>query len=154
MFVVFILALQSASTASVPTAPVAAPAPSPVALQKLPAHRPVQPRSDPGRWFTDVDYPSRAARNEERGTVLYALVVGIDGRASACSIRVSSGSAVLDAETCKIAMRRARFNPATDADGNAIAGEFRGYVEWGTYRGPLAIPELKVLKRPPQSPAK
>jgi periplasmic protein TonB len=154
MIAVILLAFQSASTAGVSATPVAAPAPPPIVAEKLPPHRPVQPRTSPSRWFSDADYPPRARRNEEFGTTLYRLTISPEGRVSACSIIRSSGSASLDVETCKLATRRARFNSATDADGNPVEGEFRGYVEWGVRYYPPPIAELEPLKRPPAAPKK
>ena len=121
---------------SAPVAVVPQPVPPPVvedarAPEIFLPNQPLQPWVDPSRWFTDTDYPMRAIRNEEAGRVQYRLTVGPNGRAWDCTVIVSSGSATLDSETCKIAMRRARFIPATDSTGTPVAGEYRGYVEWG-----------------------
>lgn len=80
--------------------------------------------------FTDDDYPPEAIRNNEQGTVFVALNVGIDGRVGACTVLESSGSAVLDAATCRILMRRARFRPAHDGRGRAVPDIYRQRVRW------------------------
>ncbi len=119
------------ATDPAPQTPPAAEAKAPKVPDVFGPNQPVQPWVHPSRWFTDADYPSRAIRNEEAGLVRYRLMVGPNGRASDCKVIVSSGSAILDSETCKIAMRRARFSPATDDKGTPVLGEYRGFVEWG-----------------------
>ncbi len=141
--IIFLLQVASANPVAPPAAPVS-PTPvtqpalkttaetkAPTAPEVFGPNQPVQPWVHPSRWFTDADYPSRAIRNEEAGRVQYRLTVSPNGRALDCTVIVSSGSATLDSETCKIAIRRSRFSPATDGTGNPVAGEYRGFVEWG-----------------------
>jgi len=68
-----------------------------------------EPRTNPGSWLSDADYPSRAQREERAGTVGYALDVAADGRVTGCQITKSSGHADLDEATCRLLPRRARF---------------------------------------------
>lgn len=82
------------------------------------------------RLFSTDDYPMEAIRREEQGTVTYRATVGIDGRVSACAITSSSGSIYLDAATCNIIQRRARFRPALDQHGQPIEDHFAGRIRW------------------------
>jgi protein TonB len=72
------------------------------------------------------DYPIPDGGREARigKSVIVALTVGIDGRASACRVYRTSGLPETDQVTCKLAMERLRFRPATDARGQAIVGTF------------------------------
>jgi protein TonB len=108
-------------------APVAAPPPLPAPKQ---AAKAAAPRGNPGSWVTPDDYPSRALREERTGTTGFRLTIGADGRVSDCQITSSSGHGDLDAETCKQLMRRARFRPAEDSDGNAMASSYASRVVW------------------------
>jgi protein TonB len=59
------------------------------------------------------DYPSRAARNGETGTVTLALLVGADGRVAGSRIQHSSGSRELD-KAAVSALSLCKFKPATN----------------------------------------
>jgi protein TonB len=88
------------------------------------------PRGSPASWISADDYPSRPLRNGVEGQSGYRLVVGSDGRVSACEITSSSGSSELDRETCRLITRRAHFEPATDASGANVVGTYSGTVRW------------------------
>jgi protein TonB len=117
-----LLALALQAAARPPATPPASPPASP------PAPRP--PTGWPFSLLSDDDYPAAALRAEEEGRVGYRLVIGPDGRVSACTIVQSSGSAALDAATCRIMRARARFAPARDAAGNAVADSRVGRITW------------------------
>ena len=82
------------------------------------------------RLFSAADYPSEAMRLEQQGTVAYRATVGADGRVVGCEVMDSSGSASLDAATCSIIQRRARFRPARDQHGRPTEDKFSGRVRW------------------------
>ena len=102
-------------------APLAAAAPS--ASQAV-------PRAPLHTYLTNADYPSEAIRNGEQGTVEFRLTVDLNGRVSDCAIQASSGSAVLDATSCRIMTERARFNPARDENGKPVPGPFESRISW------------------------
>ena len=66
------------------------------------------------------DYPSRALRAEEEGTVSMRISIGANGRVASCSVVGSSGSSALDDAACRGMERYARYNPALNAAGNPI----------------------------------
>ena len=80
--------------------------------------------------FSSEDYPIAALRNEETGTVSFAVTVDRQGRARTCTITASSGSASLDSTTCAIIQRRARFSPARDAAGRPVEDSAHGKIRW------------------------
>ncbi len=83
---------------------------------------PARPVIDSGAMRTAVladasgcgkpDYPARAARNGETGTVALALLVGADGRVADARIQSSSGSRELD-RAAIAALSSCQFKPAT-----------------------------------------
>lgn len=107
----------------------ATPAPSPPATGTPAAPPPPRATDWPVR-FSDGDYPAVALRGQEQGPVRYRVEIGPDGRVSRCTIRSSSGSEALDATTCRIVSRRARFLPARDSDGHAVPDTRDGEVTW------------------------
>lgn len=115
-----------------PAAPVvpiiAPPAPVPAAPRVQPKQP--TPKGNPANWATTNDYPTRALREEREGTTGFRVSVGPDGRVTGCSVTSSSGSPDLDDATCQNVTRRARFNPATDGEGQPTSGSYSNRVRW------------------------
>ena len=98
--------------------PVAPPAPP---ISPPPPPRKVQSaesaKGDLRTLFSADDYPAAAQAAGAEGTSQAQLTVGPDGRVTGCSIIRSSGNGALDAATCNILRRRAKFTPARDSNG-------------------------------------
>jgi protein TonB len=109
-----------------PPAPPAPPPPPPPRVQPKQA----TPRGNSASWATTDDYPSRALREEREGVTRFTVTVGANGRAASCQVTGSSGSPDLDEATCRAITRRARFNPATDGNGEATTGTWSSSVRW------------------------
>jgi periplasmic protein TonB len=88
------------------------------------------PRGDQARWVTRDDYPTRAMNLGQEGLTRARLSVGASGRVTSCAVIESSGSALLDAAACDGLTHRARFDPATNADGENTSGTFVTTVRW------------------------
>ena len=92
--------------------------------------RAARPSNSPTSWLSNDDYPARALRAEAEGVASYRLIVGTNGRVSACELTRSTGNAQLDAATCDLIQKRARFEAATDDAGAKVVGSFTGSVRW------------------------
>lgn len=92
------------------------------------------PRGSKAAWMQDAEYPSAALQAEEEGSVTVRLAVASSGEVSTCEVVKSSGSRVLDAETCRVVKRRARYAPARDTAGQAVAGVDQHSVRWALPR--------------------
>jgi len=101
--------------------PVGPPAADPIAAT---------PRGNASGWITDSDYRTVWINREYSGVAAFELSINARGRVTNCSITSSTGHSVLDQATCRLLERRARFNPAKDAGGNAVAGTFASSVNW------------------------
>lgn len=88
------------------------------------------PANDRANWVTTVDYPARDLRLGHTGTTKYRVVISSSGKVQSCEITGSSGYAGLDEATCKSVSRRARFEPAINANGEKIVGTWSGSVSW------------------------
>jgi protein TonB len=106
-------------------APPAPPAPP------APVLAPPSPATPKGRGnvFSDDDFPDASRRAEEQGVTRVSYVVDTDGKVSSCTVTQSSGFPRLDDATCKIIMRRFRFNPAT-RDGQPVPETKSQPVRW------------------------
>jgi protein TonB len=79
---------------------------------------------------TPQDYPLSALRAGHEGTVRFELTIGTDGRVTGCRITESSGYSDLDRATCRLMEKRARFQPARDANGNPVEDTYRSFLDW------------------------
>jgi len=87
-------------------------------------------KSDASSLVTPDDYPPSALRAGEAGRVVVQMYVSPDGRVEDCRVSVSSGFVDLDAATCRLLMRRARYAPAEDASGRPIGATSTQSVVW------------------------
>lgn len=92
------------------------------------ANHAARPRNDASTWITLQDYPTDSPRHE--GVTRYHLLIAPTGRVGKCEIIESSGAQWLDEATCRNLVRRARFHPATNSQGEAIEGRFEGMMRW------------------------
>jgi protein TonB len=102
--------------------------PPPPVLPKL--GRLAEPGTGRAGWVTPDDYPPQTLREGVTGTVGISVAIGIDGRVTACEVTRSSGNAQLDDATCRLYARRARFRPALDNEGKAVATRFSDRIRW------------------------
>jgi TonB family protein len=94
-------------------------------------------------WVTTDDYPDVAIRRGREGTTGYRLSIGTDGKPFRCDITAASGTAEIDAATCRAVMKRARFEPARDVDGTPLIAVYRASVNFsipGRRPAPLFVP--------------
>ena len=90
--------------------------------------------------ITRKDIPRSVWRAGNRGNVVAHFTVGVDGRASECTVRQSSGHPLLDVATCRLIEQRFRFEPARDARGRAVARPYGWLQEWWQDgRGPQRV---------------
>jgi protein TonB len=94
----------------------------------LPPPAPATPKGR-GNVISEDDYPDASRRAEEQGVTRVSYTIDSTGKVSACTVTQSSGSARLDEATCKIIMRRFRFNPAT-RDGQPVESTKTQPVRW------------------------
>ena len=74
----------------------------------------------------DSDYPRAARRARVEGSVTVRFTVDTAGRATGCAVTRSSGSAELDATTCRLIEARYRYASARDGVGQPVE-ELRGW---------------------------
>ena len=87
-----------------------------------------------GEVIANDDYPAAALRAGEEGDVEYRLTIGPTGRVEECVVTASSGSASLDAATCRLLGGRWRFVPARNGTGEAVRDVQTGWIRWSIAR--------------------
>jgi periplasmic protein TonB len=80
-----------------------------------------------GGSISHEDYPSRKIG----GRVQFQLTINEYGQAIKCKILATSGDKLLDDNTCRIAARRLKFEPALDESGAPTTGTIDRSVTWG-----------------------
>ena len=93
-----------------------------------------------------ADYPAEAVSQSRQGRTALILSVGPDGRVESCEVRASSGSPDLDEAACRVMRERARFTPARDSQGAAVADDYWTNVAWR-----LPPPPPIAMPAPPRS---
>lgn len=83
--------------------------------------RPATPIGSPGSWLNSGDYPVAMLSKWLPGMVQFRLSVGADGVPTDCHVQRSTNDGGFDEAVCKGVMRRARFEPALDKDGQPLA---------------------------------
>lgn len=118
-----------------------APTPSPSITRPEPTPQPAAPVAGaypPGRAVAAIN-PSGWIRQSDIGRLpdlrgdgifTFSLLVNPEGRVEECTVLKSSGSRQLDGQTCRTLQTRARFEPATDANGNPVSATYSSSVQF------------------------
>lgn len=108
--------------------PVSASATPPPSAEPSPRSEPSLARNaqpiSPGSWIGDTDRLNFPSRGWSGGILRFTLAVDPRGRAGDCVVDRSTGDRRLDEQLCRQLQRRARFEPATNAQGNPVQGSF------------------------------
>ena len=92
--------------------------------------RKLKPQQSPGKWVVSSDYPLDMLASGQPAIVEFRLSVGVDGIPTACYIQSTTRPKEFDDAVCKSVMRRARFDPALDADGKPLVSYYRNTVRF------------------------
>jgi len=94
--------------------------------------------------ISDRDYPRGAGEAGIGGRVSVIYTVEADGRATHCAITDSSGSAELDAVTCRLIEQRFRFRPSRDRNGRPVRSRIVQDHYWETHdEAPVHEPPVR-----------
>lgn len=81
-------------------------------------------------WLNSNNYLARSLALEEQGLVQADIYVDELGKQRACYIVVSSGSDLLDSQTCAAAMQKGKFVAARSSDGRSMPGIYSFRAQW------------------------
>jgi TonB family protein len=104
----------------------------PVVLRNIAT--PAKPIGDTRSWFKDEDYPALALKKIQSGVTIARADIDSSGKLLTCVVTQGSGSKLLDDQTCRLALERARYTPALARDGSAVASVRMIRVAWGIER--------------------
>jgi hypothetical protein len=92
--------------------------------------RPAYPVAAPSSWLRSEDYPRVARMRSENGLVQFRLDVGPDGKVLACHVLARTQPDHFGEATCEGIARRAKLEPALDAEGKPVRSYFVSTVRW------------------------
>ncbi|HYW17431.1 MAG TPA: energy transducer TonB [Allosphingosinicella sp.] len=103
-------------------------------------------------------YPERARRAGEQGSVVFKVALDREGYATSCNVTQSSGFKRLDEETCDLILDRGIFKGVRGPDGRRTNVVTEGVVNWrlpkgtATTRAPVRVAaavktEKKICRR-------
>ena len=101
------------------------------------------------QWFTPADVPIEELTLERPTVVPFRVTVAPSGQVQACEVEIGSGIADVDDLTCELVRKRAKFRPATDANGRPAYGVYRSFARWliteqPQMPGPVTTSDLEV----------
>lgn len=79
-----------------------------------------QPLTKPTTWIQDNDFPYIPLIEGESGIVHFRLIVGTDGVPTKCVIQSKTSPDSFAPMTCQLLLKRARFAPGLDANGQPV----------------------------------
>lgn len=92
--------------------------------------RPPMPIDSPGDWIRSGDYPRSALLDGAQSLNNFVLIIGPDGVPRDCKIQRSYSGNGFDKRTCTLLMKRARFRPALNSQGNPVSSFYFNTVNW------------------------
>lgn len=88
------------------------------------------PENSPGSWLRAEDYPVGLLSKGAQGIVHFRLDVDATGKVTGCHIQRSTRPEGFDKVVCEKISQRAKFEPALDRGGKAIASFYRSTVRF------------------------
>lgn len=92
--------------------------------------KPARPVTSAADWLKSDDYPIGAAAMGQNGIVQFRLDVDADGRVSGCHVLARTSPDVFADTTCRAVSRRAKLEPALDANGKPVRSFYVKRVRW------------------------
>lgn len=74
--------------------------------------------------FDSDDYPSQAMSLGQEGKGQYLLLVDEKGKVAGCQVLLATGVPILDAMSCAVIEKRAKFTPALDLSGKPVRSTY------------------------------
>ncbi len=98
--------------------------------QQAMARRRVTPKTRPQNWIDLEGYTIKPMRKGHSGIVQFRLDVDADGKAVGCFVLARTNPDEFGDRTCQLMMKRAKFEPALDAQGKPMRAFWVGSVNW------------------------
>ena len=97
--------------------------------QKLRTRRPY-PSVPSHSWFKPEEYPEKMLQRGYQGKINFRVMIDEKGAIESCHIQESTRPKEFDDLVCRSVMRRARFEPALDAQGKPLRSYWRQTVNY------------------------
>jgi len=88
------------------------------------------PLNTPAEWVRTMKAMPRAVLDGQSAVIRFRLMVDPQGKPTQCFIQNATLSAEIAKTTCDILLKGARFSPALDSEGKAIASFYTNSMRW------------------------
>lgn len=88
------------------------------------------PTESPGNWLGSNDFPNKSLMQGHNGIVRFRIDVDPAGLPSGCRILYRTNPDEFADLSCKLLLKRARFNPALDAAGRPVKSYYINTIRW------------------------
>jgi hypothetical protein len=92
--------------------------------------RPITPLNSPAKWLDSSDYPADALRSGRNGIVQFRLDVDPEGKIAGCHVLARTNPDDFADITCRGVTKRAKLQPALDAQGKPVRSYHVQKVRW------------------------
>ena len=89
-----------------------------------------EPVGNEDEWVTPDDLPPAYQNMAQTRLAIMRFDINTSGRVESCRILLSTGAAPLDAQSCRVMQARARYRPARDGAGQAVATVRTKHIDW------------------------
>lgn len=89
-----------------------------------------KPLNDASDWVSEKDYTSAMIRRGDQGVVRFRLSIDAEGSPTQCHVQGGTAPEALNDYACKLLLRRARFDPALDKNGEPMESFYRASVRF------------------------
>ncbi len=92
--------------------------------------RPAKPATSPARWATSSDFPRAALESGRSGVVKFRLDIDETGKVTKCAVLAQTSPTDFAKTSCDILVRRGKFQPALDKDGQPVRSFWVSSIRW------------------------
>lgn len=92
--------------------------------------KPARPANSPADWLKSGDYPAGARMMGQNGVIQFRLDVDAQGKVAGCHVLARTSPDLFADVTCRSVTRRAKLDPALDADGKPVRSFYVQKVRW------------------------
>ena len=97
-------------------------------------------------WFEFRDYPMKSFERKFEGVTRFDLLIDPQGRVAGCTVTGPSGDPQIDKATCFLSMKRAKFRPARNSEGQPVWGTYRTQAVWTLPEDHIDVPAAPDLE--------
>lgn len=89
-----------------------------------------EPKNSPGNWARSSDYPESALASGGQALINFMLLIDSNGTPVKCIVQRGTAAKSFRDRSCELLLRRARFDPAINAEGRPVSSYYLNKIRW------------------------